>query len=644
MSFTGARPVNLLLTTAGGYVSDNSITGINVWEPKETQMNRIQLAVSERQQAGLADANRRTQTIHHDRKRRFARLLGCGAAVTMTLAACASQAALLTYEGFNYLPLSILGENGYTNYWTTFWGQFSQEPAYALTNLSLSDPSNLLYAPSNSVYTLGGYTERYFATSNDTSWAQPGVTNYWSILIQPNNTPATNHYYGLQLYSNDRNTGNGVDLFVGKNGDGMNWGLQAGVGTDAFSSVQAQLTQTVFLVVRCIFAGGTPDAFALYVNPTPGQPEPPTPDAVITNDIGTQNGIALNTGNGGAATFGTVRIGSTFASVTPTTSNLDVNLLAYEPFDYTMASEQITLLYGQGGGYGWDNVFWGQIVGGGSNYAITAGNLIDPSGLLSTTGNKATSTNSASSFAGRYNLFPGYGAAGSTAYWSILIRPETTPAITNYYGLQLFAGSGDPGLFVGKNGSGMNWGLEAGAGTDSYSSVACVLSQTVFLVVEGVFGTTNDTFFLYVNPTPGATQPATPSATLSAFIGTQNGIGINAGNGALASFDEIRIGTNYADVTPSVPVIVTNPFNIVSISISNAVPYPGIFLKWATTGGNTNVVQATSGSNGSYNTNGFANITAELPIPGSGVVTQTFLDGSAATNRPARYYRVLQVP
>jgi hypothetical protein len=199
-------------------------------------------------------------------------------------------------------------------------------------------------------------------------------------------------------------------------------------------------------------------------------------------------------------------------------------------------------------------------------------------------------------------------------------------------------------VIAGKNGSGLNWGLEAGPGTDAYSSVACVLSQTVFLVVRGDFGSSSDTFRLYVNPTPGAPEPATADATLSDFIGTQNGISFTTGNGGAASFDEIRIGTNYADVTPSVPVIVTNAFNIVSIAVTNTVPYPGIFLKWATTGGNTNVVQATSGANGSYNTNGFANISAQMVIPGSGVVTQSFTDASAATNRPARYYRVLQVP
>lgn len=586
---------------------------------------------------GMANATRPTMTFRRDSRFRAAKRWA-GVLLVVFLALASSQADLLTYDGFNYYPVELEGQNGYTNYWTTYWGQFlGDQTTYGVTNVALSDPSGLLYTTPNSVFTTGGFQGRFFTNGN--GWAYLGSTNYWSILIRPNNTPTSTNYYGLQIFSNNQNTGNGVDLFVGKTGDGPNWGMQAGEGTNAFSSVPATANQTVLLVVRVVFSSQqfVPDVFNLYVNPTPGNPEPVTPDATITNDIGTQNGIALNTGNGGAASFAQIRIGSTFASVTPTTSTIDPNIRAYEPFDYS----NIQTLDGLGGGYGWDNVSWGQGLGGATSYSITAGSLTDPSGLLVTSGNKVTTTGGD---AGRWNLFPGFGTPGSTAYWSVLIRPENTPNTTNYYGLDIYASAGDAGVIAGKNGSGLNWGLEAGPGTDAYSSVACVLSQTVFLVVRGDFGSSSDTFRLYVNPTPGAPEPATADATLSDFIGTQNGISFTTGNGGAASFDEIRIGTNYADVTPSVPVIVTNAFNIVSIAVTNTVPYPGIFLKWATTGGNTNVVQATSGANGSYNTNGFANISAQMVIPGSGVVTQSFTDASAATNRPARYYRVLQVP
>ena len=57
-------------------------------------------------------------------------------------------------------------------------------------------------------------------------------------------------------------------------------------------------------------------------------------------------------------------------------------------------------------------------------------------------------------------------------------------------------------------------------------------------------------------------------------------------------------------------------------------------------------LQATNGPNGNYSTNGFADISVQMVIPGSpgSAVTTNFTDSSGATNKPARYYRVRQVP
>lgn len=599
---------------------------------------------------------------HNAKQYRRPALLGSILLAVAFLIPSTSPAALLTYEGFPYIatgPFTIDGQpndgtqasNGWDN---VTWGQgLGGATSYIVTNGSLADPSGLLYTHSNCVYTAGGFAGRYNTTPGN--WGYPGATYYFSILIKPANTPATTNFYGLQIFSNSSNTGDNHDLFVGKNGSGLNWGLEYSsnsisgnttntVYVDAYSGVAAAANQPVLLVVRVDFNFGSPDNFSLYVNPTPGSPEPAVPDATISDDIGSQNGIALSTGNGGAAFFDEVRLGATFASVTPTTGGADPDLLTWEPFAYNQGFSAATLdgqpSNGTQASNGWDNVTWGAYLGGATSYLIGNGSLADPSGKLVTSGNRTTTTGG---FAGRFNKFPGYAAAGSTAYWSLLIRPENTPDPTNYYALQLFSqGQGD--VLVGKNGSGPNWGLEAGAGTDSYSSVAATISQTVFLVVRADFGTTNDTFRLYVNPMPGATEPVTADATLSHFIGAQNGIGLNTGNGGAASFDEIRIGTNYADVTPAVAVVTTNPFNIVSIAVTNSAPYPSVVLTWATTGGNTNVVQATGGSGGSYNTNGFVNISGQMIIAGSGAVTTNYVDVGGATNRPARYYRIQRLP
>jgi hypothetical protein len=282
----------------------------------------------------------------------------------------------------------------------------------------------------------------------------------------------------------------------------------------------------------------------------------------------------------------------------------------------------------------------------GSTYTNVADSLSDPSGLLVTTGNKVTT---GGGLAGRWPNLGGaaYGAAGTTNYYSILIRPESTPDPTNsWFGLQLYS-DGDDGpdnhdLFFGKTGSGLFYGLEyttndvVGATNvfvHAFSAIQAVSNQSVLLVTRVVFGPTNsvDAFSLYVNPTPGGSEPLMADATLSLQNGRQNGFMFNVGGGPV-SFDEIRIGTKFTDVTPAVPT----DFRILSIVKAGN----DIVLTWITTGGKVDVVQATGGSNGSFNTNGFANISPSILIPGTSSVTTNYVDLFGATNQPARYYRI----
>ena len=55
----------------------------------------------------------------------------------------------------------------------------------------------------------------------------PARRNYFSILIRPENTPATNHYYGLQIFSNNmaiRVTG--TTCLLGRMVPSLNWALE----------------------------------------------------------------------------------------------------------------------------------------------------------------------------------------------------------------------------------------------------------------------------------------------------------------------------------------------------------------------------------------------------------------------------------
>jgi hypothetical protein len=257
------------------------------------------------------------------------------------------------------------------------------------------------------------------------------------------------------------------------------------------------------------------------------------------------------------------------------TTHASAQLLSYEGFNYSVGANLDT----QSGGTGWA-ANWGQFTGDGTGYTNTSGSLSDPTHTLLTSGNKVSTGASSSSFEARYNQITNYGGNGTTNFFSILIRPDNLGASgqdssggDGYFFLQLYGGSGVGNtLFAGKNSESADWGLVQGTTTNnhSFSSIAAVSNQTVFLVVEGDYTSGADTFKLFVNPTPGAPEPAVPSATLSFDIGTQNGLGINTGNGAAASYDEIRVGTTFASVTP---VPEPSAFVLVAFGLASLVGY-----------------------------------------------------------------------
>jgi hypothetical protein len=88
----------------------------------------------------------------------------------------------------------------------------------------------------------------------------------------------------------------------------------------------------------------------------------------------------------------------------------------------------------------------------------------------------------------------------------------------------------------------------------------------------------------------------------------------------------------------------TNPASQFQI-ISTAQNTTDVVIVWKTAGVRTNAVQATSGaSDGSYNTNGFADVSGPIIIGVTGDVTTNYTDAGGATDIPSRYYRVRLVP
>src|SRR5580704_1986140 len=65
-----------------------------------------------------------------------------------------------------------------------------------------------------------------------------------------------------------------------------------------------------------------------------------------------------------------------------------------------------------------------------------------------------------------------------------------------------------------------------------------------------------------------------------------------------------------------------------------------VLLKWIMPLGFTGIVQATGGDGSGGYSNSFGDVSAPIYVPGSGIITTNYLDAGAATNSPARYYRM----
>jgi hypothetical protein len=141
------------------------------------------------------------------------------------------------------------------------------------------------------------------------------TTLYLSFLIRPLGTLDAglfNGFFGVTLAGGPAN-----ELFVGKPGGGAvgEYVLEhrRGFGQVA-SGVPVVVGETAFLVVRADFLPGK-DVFRLYVNPVPGEPEP-TSGAVKTDlDLGAVTRLGIY--STGAFAIDEIRLGATYAEVTP---------------------------------------------------------------------------------------------------------------------------------------------------------------------------------------------------------------------------------------------------------------------------------------------------------------------------------------
>jgi len=227
-------------------------------------------------------------------------------------------------------------------------------------------------------------------------------------------------------------------------------------------------------------------------------------------------------------------------------------LLAYDGFDYPSGGP----LLARNGGSGFSSPWFP----GGHNASIfqnfTVGDSSPGFGPLATSAG-CVSASSADALAGLARaLPPGLGVPGTTAYVSVLVRPNSPASggkFNNFFGLNLVSSLGND-VFVGRPGGGsIGHYVVEGRGGDRQrdSGVAAVEGRTVLLVLRVDFGPGVDRFTLHVNPAPGGDEPTTGTVKRDTDIG--NVIGLNIYATGAFTLDEIRVGTTFADVVPVTP-------------------------------------------------------------------------------------------
>lgn len=145
------------------------------------------------------------------------------------------------------------------------------------------------------------------------------------------------------------------------------------------------------------------------------------------------------------------------------------------------------------------------------------------------------------------------GANDTTRYISFLIQPASKfDTVFSFFGLALFGSTG--ALFAGKPGALVpdQYVIEDFGTSDNQvvSGVRVVLGRTALLVIKLDFKAGQDAVTLYVDPTPGRSEPGSTAVKSNLDLGTVGALTF-VSNGATSIIDEIRIGTTWWDVVPS---------------------------------------------------------------------------------------------
>jgi hypothetical protein len=147
---------------------------------------------------------------------------------------------------------------------------------------------------------------------------------------------------------------------------------------------------------------------------------------------------------------------------------------------------------------------------------------------------------------------------GSSIWVGYLLRKESdntlgAPVIEDYFGLVLYGSATGESLFIGDPGESSTFALgtagSASAG-DELSTFPVEMLETVFLAAKISFKEGPDVVQLFVNPDSSKGEPTVANAIKTNLdLGNISLLGFLSGYDAVYSYDEIRVGPNFAAIT-----------------------------------------------------------------------------------------------
>ena len=236
-----------------------------------------------------------------------------GAAFGLTLAGPA-HAALIAFDSFSYPDGSKISGQGTAATWTTNGGKWTGGTSHVTLETPGNDYNYHGLSHTGNVVDFVGGSAPIFRTFGKT-YSTAGNIYFVSFMEDVDSNPGGS-YAGVSLFNTAASKQE--QFFIGQDNLNKNWSMELSAnGSRGVSNKSISPEHAALIVVE--FNGITNTA-SLFVNPTSlGGSAPATPDATLnlTGHEFSFNEIRIGAGAGQTMDVDEFRLGTTFASVTP---------------------------------------------------------------------------------------------------------------------------------------------------------------------------------------------------------------------------------------------------------------------------------------------------------------------------------------